>query len=332
MIELRLEIGDLADTRLAISPLLETALSLRMWHFPGYYILQLPWLRQARRDLDGLDIGLLLDLVGLRQRTVPDFLLPRPDDPVPDFAAELDRTRSTKPAKVAEDIATAHDGIPLPPTLQTALRRPARLRDQIVELLAAYWERTIAPHWPRIRGVLEADLLYRAQQMARGGHRLLFADLDPMMSWSDGRLEVQPPIPHTDTSIRVNGRGLCLIPAIFVNTPCPPINAEGPPMVVYPARGSATVWESTPPPPPQALQALLGRPKATILTLLEHPTSTTGLSRRMGVTPGAVSQHLAILRATGLVSRAPAGRTTLYTRTALAAALLSRPDPPTPWT
>lgn len=168
MIELRLEVEDLADTRFALSPLLETVLSLRIWHFPGYYVLQLPWLRKARRDLGRLDIGLLLALVGLRQRALPDFLAPRPHDPVPDFAAELDRAAMTPPSKVAADVLAAHAGLPLPPMLDSLMARPARLRDRIIELLTAYWRLVIAPHWPRMRGVLEADMLYRAQRLAYG--------------------------------------------------------------------------------------------------------------------------------------------------------------------
>lgn len=326
MIELRLDIGDLADTRFAISPLLETALSLRMWHFPGYYVLQMPWLKQARGDLDGIDIGVLLDLVGRRQRAVPDFLVQRPEDPVADFATELEAAQRTPPDKVAADVVAAYGGALLPPRLSRLLADPERLRDQIVELLDIYWERALARHWPRMRGVLEGDMLYRAQRMTRGGFRLLFADLNPLMTWSDGRLRVEQPVPHTDARIQVTGRGLCLVPALFVNTPYPPVSREGPPMVAYPARGLATVWETAPPTPARALEALIGRPKAMILELLERPASTTELARRLGVTPGAISQHLTVLRNAGLVSRAPAGRTVLYARTNLGAHLHTPPN------
>jgi hypothetical protein len=46
-----------------------------------------------------------------------------------------------------------------------------RLRDAVCELLRRYWELAIAPAWPRMRLVLEADMTYRARQLAIGGAR-----------------------------------------------------------------------------------------------------------------------------------------------------------------
>ncbi|MFC6929529.1 hypothetical protein ACFQHO_03635 [Actinomadura yumaensis] len=123
MIELRLEIEDLADTRFAVSAFNEAVLSLRVWLLPGYYALQLPWLHHARESLGGLDIAPLLALVG-PNRAVPDFLTPRPDEPVAGFDAELDRVRRVPPAKVAADIAAVHEGRPVPAVLADGLRRP----------------------------------------------------------------------------------------------------------------------------------------------------------------------------------------------------------------
>ncbi|MFC6878996.1 ArsR/SmtB family transcription factor [Actinomadura yumaensis] len=316
MIELRLEIEDLADTRFAVSAFNEAVLSLRVWLLPGYYALQLPWLHHARESLGGLDIAPLLALVG-PNRAVPDFLTPRPDEPVAGFDAELDRVRRVPPAKVAADIAAVHEGRPVPAVLADGLRRPARLRDRLAELLHAYWTATLEPHWPRMRGVLEADLLYRAQRLARGGARLLFADLHPGITWRDGVLRLELSYPHRELRIPITGRGLCLMPAVFVKTPGMPLDPGEPPTVSYPARGVATVWESAPPAGPGVLADLVGRRKAAILACLERPASTTDLARRLGVTPGAVSQHLAVLRGAGLVGRARAGRSVLYARTPL---------------
>jgi hypothetical protein len=205
----------------------------------------------------------------------------------------------------------------VPAVLEPLLARPGRLRDQLVELLEAYWSAVLARHWSRMRGVLEADLLYRAQRLAEGGARLLFADLNPAITWREGRVRMKRSIPHDGGRHPVTGRGLCLIPAVFVNTPGPPNSPDHPPMLNYPVRGSATVWHTAPPPPPGTLSALVGAPKAAILMGLELPATTTDLARRLGVTPGAVSQHLSVLREAGLVSRARVGRVVLYARTDL---------------
>ncbi|WP_420706906.1 ArsR/SmtB family transcription factor [Streptomyces sp. NRRL S-237] len=60
--------------------------------------------------------------------------------------------------------------------------------------------------------------------------------------------------------------------------------------------------------------SLGGAPEARPLGLLDEPLPTVELARRLGVTAGAVSQHLGVLYATGLVSRARHGRQVLYRR------------------
>ncbi|WP_344846162.1 winged helix-turn-helix domain-containing protein [Nonomuraea dietziae] len=67
---------------------------------------------------------------------------------------------------------------------------------------------------------------------------------------------------------------------------------------------------------------LLGRARADLLEALRSPTTTTELARALGVTPSAVSQHLGVLRESGLVARERSGRHVLYMTTALGAALL----------
>jgi DNA-binding transcriptional ArsR family regulator len=54
-----------------------------------------------------------------------------------------------------------------------------------------------------------------------------------------------------------------------------------------------------------------------MLLMLGEPVSTTELARQLGVTPGAVSQHLKVLLDAGLASRARHGRSVLYARSPL---------------
>jgi DNA-binding MarR family transcriptional regulator len=49
--------------------------------------------------------------------------------------------------------------------------------------------------------------------------------------------------------------------------------------------------------------------------MLEEPLPTVELARRLRVTPSAVSQHLQVLHATGLVTRDRDRRQVLYRRT-----------------
>jgi DNA-binding transcriptional ArsR family regulator len=317
VIELDLDVEDLVGMRFAVSPLMETVMSLRVPLLPTYFVLQMPWWRRVRGDLAGLDMRPLTSLVGVR-RWVPDFLTPRPEVPVPDFEAELELVRRTPPDKVVADITVAHAGRPVPSILR--LEDPVRLRDQIADLLAEYWQAALAPYWTRMRGVLEADMLYRARQFTRGGARLLFADLHPAVRWQAGVLRLD--VAGIDYRADVTGRGLCLMPCLFVRSTAPPISAHEPPALAYPARGIATLWENAPPTGGEALIALIGRRKAALLGCLDRPASTTDLADRLGVTPGAVSQQLGVLHDAGLVTRARVGRVVLYALTDLGTLLL----------
>lgn len=85
----------------------------------------------------------------------------------------------------------------------------------------------------------------------------------------------------------------------------------------------------TPPLAPEALTRLLGPVRATVLTLLDTPKSTTHLVALTGQALGTIGRHLKILHDAQLVERRRAGRSVLYYRTPTAEALLSAQHPPT---
>jgi DNA-binding transcriptional ArsR family regulator len=112
---------------------------------------------------------------------------------------------------------------------------------------------------------------------------------------------------------------------VFAHKPAPPVSAQEPPMLSYPSRGVATLWATTPTADASALAALLGAPRARLLGLLDEPLPTVEIARRLTVTPSAVSQHLRVLHATGLVTRARDGRHVLYRRSPLGDQLAGGP-------
>ncbi|MEU9044947.1 MULTISPECIES: ArsR family transcriptional regulator [unclassified Kitasatospora] len=333
MISFVLDVEDLADTRFALSPLHEAVLSLRVLQDPGLSALHLPWRRSVLGRLGALDTGLLMSLVA-RRRTVPDFLTPIPGSFAPGFEEELSVVRRTSPALVRRDLRLTHAPDPVPEALRVAAEGDdeavAGLRDALCELLRRYWESAIAPEWPTMRLVLEADMTYRARRLALGGARLLFADMHPDLRWRGGVLHIDRMISRH--RVAAAGRGLLLIPSVFAHKPAPPLSPEEPPSLVYPSRGVATLWDSPPaegligprgltglasPTGPSPLTALLGAPRARLLVLLAEPSATVEVARRLRVTPSAVSQHLRVLYAAGLVARARDGRHVLYRRSAL---------------
>ncbi|GAB3942781.1 DUF5937 family protein [Kribbella albertanoniae] len=323
MITYRLSVDDLADMRFACSPLLETATSLWALTEPSAHVLHLPWIRRTNAVLaDWPDRELLLALVTPQLWWMPDFLTPRPSSPLPDVRDELAQIRRTPPRQAVADVIRAYGDRPLPLVLADLCRTPRRLRDRICTAFATYWELAIEPHWPRMRTLLEADMVHRARLLARDGAAAVLTGLDPSIQFSNGVLRMRISSYQLDYESDVRGRGFWLVPTLFAKHTIAPLDPDGPPTAAYPARGIGTLWETRPEPTRRALADLLGTPRADLLMELEAPTSTVELARRRNVSPSAISQHLATLHANGLVARARAGRVVLYTRTELADRLI----------
>ena len=309
MIEWSFTPDDVARIRFAFSPLVEAVTSLIVLRAPGSHSLHLPWVRATRPLVAHLDLSELFALVPVHGDTA-DFLTPPPTSPLPDFAEELESVRATPPDRVAAELA----GVPgLPAAAAGRIRAgPHAAIARLAATLQAYWDIALAGHWPRIAALLEADVLWRSKRLAAGGAAALFEDLHETIAWRGGRLTAADPHHHSGS---LAGEGLLLVPTVMTWPGVRKMIAPYQPQLAYPARGIATMWETGPPPAPRALAALIGPTRAAILTALAEPSSTTGLAQRLHITPGAVSQHLSVLRDAGTVTRARVGRQVLYRRT-----------------
>jgi len=322
----RLDLADLATVSFACSPLQEAVLGLRHWTHPGKYVHQMPAFERMRPRFERLAGAALLRSLVASNRYIPDFLTPRPTAPFPDFHAELATVRGFDPTLLRTELERTH--LPhdraLPPLLAAGLADPPALLARIADAVEEYWEACLAPEWwPRARTVLHADIVHRSRVLAERGAAVLLPDLDGRLDWADGVLTIHRDWGDGDVDITVEGRGLVFVPTCFARGAITSISDDHPPMITYPARGQATMaGPAEPPPTPHALAQLLGAPKARLLALLDEPAATVDLARHLGVTPGAVSQHLSVLAATRLVTRARHGRLVLYSRSPLADQLL----------
>ncbi|MDT0344557.1 ArsR/SmtB family transcription factor [Streptomyces litchfieldiae] len=315
MIEIEFSREDLARTRFALSPLWEAVASIRMLKGADEQGLHAAWVHRVRHQLAAAstDFGPLFDLVPVPARSpwagsVPGFLCPPPTTPLPSLDVELATVRATPPALLR---TTAE----VPPARLAALRAdPTAGLARLAELIEAYWELALAPYWPRVLALLEGDIRYRAGRLVEGGAQHLFADLDPQVTWAGGTLHLEH---RTVRGARqLDGRGLLLVPSAFVwPRVFSVLNEPWQPSLRYPPRAVGTLWHARPAQVSEALAGVLGRSRATLLTELAAPASTTELARRTGLTPGGVSQHLTALRTAGLVSAHRAGRQVLYART-----------------
>jgi DNA-binding transcriptional ArsR family regulator len=302
--------------RFAVSGLWEVLASVRLLRDPGVPAVHRRWAGRARAGVD--ESGLLWHLVAPSGGYTPDFLTPPPSGVSPDLGRELTGLRATPPGVVRAhlDLLPADRRAALRPLHEAPVDGLARLADEI----AAYWSAAIAPDWPRMRALLDAEVQRRARRLATAGSAAILADLHPRVTWRDGKLTVDQP--HCTAPDVPDGAGLVLIPSVFVWPSVLTVTAGEVPQIAYPARGVATLWERSSR-SPDALTAVLGRGRALLLTAMATPLSTTELSRRTGITPGGVSQHLTTLRAAGLVVTHREGRSLLNARTEVAEALLA---------
>ena len=318
--EIPLAPEDLANTRLAFSPLWESVASYWVLDDPSLHALHLPWIREAAPRFAERSTPRLDALLGGR-RTYPDFLTPAPDTPLPDLEAELQRVAATPARVVREDLLAAYpdldpDG---PGPLAPFFDRPEQSVSEVADELAAYFAAFLSDDWPRMRALLESDVAYRARTLALEGPETLFTGLSPRLRWDDGVLRlvplgrIDPPsslVSHAQAG--PGGQGLLLIPSIFVKAFVFSFGANARAAIQYRARGVHQLWHPELPEASEGLEHLLGSSRARLLKQLAAPATPGELAHRLQVTPSAVSQQLGWLREAGLVLTVRRGRNRSY--------------------
>ncbi|MFC8130434.1 ArsR/SmtB family transcription factor [Streptomyces sp. NPDC057302] len=307
----------LAGSRFVVSPLAETTASLfslerRTATHPGeraWLDAHLPAYRERLAADPGLG-GLVRAALGDRTRWIADFLTPTPtgegDSSVAAFAEELARIRETPDATARAHLTVSFGG-PLP----AELLRPGGVPDRLADLLEWVWTRTVLPRWPRIRTVIEADVIARTAQLSEGGWAAALNGMRPGMRWlGESRLQVNA---HDYPPREISGALLLFVPVTpwqgWVSW-----DAADRYAVVYPCSGVLADTDRTAP-VPEPLGRLLGPARAGVLMLLAAPKSTSQLVVLTGQGLGSVGRHLRVLLDAGLVRRRRTGRSVLYFRT-----------------
>ena len=217
MIRIHLTPEDLAETRFAFSPVWEAAQSVEALEIPGKYVFHLPWIDRARQKVRGLDLEPLRVLLSYPNGYRVDFVTPPPEGPYPDFEEELERIRATPHDVVRREIGIMYPDEDMPAAARAFVHDPTAALEGLADALRAYWDATLAEYWPRLRALLEGDLLYRAKRLALEGAQGLFGDLHPAITWKDGVLSVDKRVDH---DVEPGGRGLLLVPVAFACPKC----------------------------------------------------------------------------------------------------------------
>ena len=314
MITYRFGPRDLLGVRFATSPLIEVFASFDALRRPERHAEHRPWVEWARARLDGADLSLMETASLRRSGYRPDFISPPPEQPRTTLARELDRVLRTPRARVRRELGWAYPDGPVPELDLRALTAQ----------IAWYFERVLAPHWPRIEAAIEAEFSLRGRRLAHEGAATAFAGLHPAARFAGDTLLIDRPFA---AEVALDGRGLLLVPSAFV-APHVWAMTDPPwqPAVIYPLPGAGDLWAPPARDREAALGGLLGERRAEVLTALVTPLSTLAVARRLGASPAGVSAHLKTLREAGLVTGRREGRAVLYARTPLGDALL-RPAP-----
>ncbi|MGX1541817.1 DUF5937 family protein [Streptomyces adustus] len=320
-------VDDMTRVRFSLSPLGETVYSIRMLASAERRKRHQPWADDVRAKLRTVD---LLSLRALIPPTgyIPDFLTPPPDGSGPrKITEELEMVRSTPSEHFVAEVSwmAADPGTPAAwrqeaaPLHRQMLAQPEPAIARIAEQLHTYWRLTLEPHWRRLQGGLQSDIRSRMQVIESSGAAPVFSSLHPRIAWRDQKLTVRSAYDYQED---LGGRGIVLVPSVFcgpeVLTMTPPQQS----MIVYPRPGVEELWSRYASDQPSPLAALLGGVRSAVLEALLVPASTGDLAAAIDVTPGAISQHVAVLRECDLVTSRREGRRVIHSLTETGDALV----------
>lgn len=321
MIDFQLSLDALGQTRFAYSPLAEVAASLRVLQCDQVGPVLQPWLRAVSHQLDDVDLEILSAAVPSGPYSA-HFLFLSSTDPRTGIDDQLDRLLQLSDDELHDDLAEVWEGRAVSSSAAALMAGGPDVRRRLVDAISGYWRAAIEPYWSQMRAVLDDDVSYRARQVLGGGLYDLLTDLHPEVTLEGGVLHVDKP--HLPDMSYDNAE-LTLLPSIFVWPKLIVGHGDtGQFEVFYAARGVGRVWEDArDPESADALSALLGRTRASILDRLDVPLSTSQLARQLNQSPGTVSEHLSVLRRSGLLTSWRSGRSVLYRRTPLASSIVA---------
>ncbi|MFF1698795.1 ArsR/SmtB family transcription factor [Streptomyces sp. NPDC058257] len=277
------------------------------------------WRRWARPRLS--DSARLLSPLLPPHGCSPDFLTPTHGEGETLHAAVDTLVRTPRP-RLRTDLTRVAASRRLPGWTESLARGDGAALRQLGQALHTYHLEALEPFWPRVHAQIDADRIIRLHSLLDGGTNGLLAGLGPQLRWHPPVLEVDYPV---DQDLRLDGRGITLQPSFFCwPTPITLADGELRPVLVYPIDHAMDWTHPTPLDRPDggALGPLIGHTRAAVLRAARTGSSTVELARLLEVTHPAISQHIKVLRAAGLVTTVRRAGRSLHVATAEGRALL----------
>lgn len=279
------------------------------------------WSKAVRAALDPDDVTLLRGVYGPRHpRVVPDRLLPRPDRFAVSFEDELERIAAVEPDDLVAELASEDllDSVWAP-----AARAPARWLQQYLAALRRAWT-GVEQLWDRAAPLVEREVERIGVALATGTFAHVMDGLHPRGHVKDDRLHLG----WVDGPVTLH-RELIMVPMLIGPRASLTSMDQGRMCyLAYPLPGARRLTVKTTAAvgsagSPDALCALLGRPRAQILRQLDHPMTAGGLAAEMRLSPSAMTHHITALERAGLVHRERVGQHVHVHRTARGGTLLA---------
>ncbi|MGH3258056.1 MAG: ArsR/SmtB family transcription factor [Streptosporangiaceae bacterium] len=215
----------------------------------------------------------------------------------------------------------------LPEAAWAVAETAGQARFELAQAARAAHRALVAPYWRRIQACLHAEQVARSRVLALGGPERLLASIQgELIRWRPPVLEVHM---CGDVDLHLEGRGLVLVPSVFVGAVPSlhqnPNDVMAAPVLVLPVADERVrnghLWDG-PKDRTIALAALVGRNRAAVLSAIAEGGTTTEVASRVGISLAAASQHASVLRSAGLIITRRQGSSVLHVLTPLGAELL----------
>ncbi|MBG0566734.1 helix-turn-helix domain-containing protein [Actinoplanes aureus] len=253
------------------------------------------------------------------QGFVPDFVTPL--EGLTSIEDGLEAIRSTPAKRIRAEVSAAYAHTPVSAARRRFASADPLVLGALVDAMRSYFHRVLAPDWPALNRTHRQVVSEAASRYALSGAEGVLTGLHQAIRWRAPVLEVDA---WQAGEVRLGGHGLILVPSPFAGPrPRVLVAPDRPALVVYPVE-PATVPDSrrTTPDP---LAGLLGRTRTAVLIHAAGPGrhTTSSIARQVGISVSSSSEHLAALRAAGLVSSRRDGGAVVHQATALSRDLVS---------
>lgn len=279
-----------------------------------------PWRRMVAAALTRRDLAALHPVYDARCQVIPDCALPLPETGSSSAGEALAALAETHPEVLTEQLR-AEFGASLPLPWRAVEARPRRWLRAYADALTRA-ARAAAPIWHEATALIEREVERVGVAVVNGSVRALLATLHPQLRLNGDCLSV-PRRSQADEHLHLSPRGLTLVPMVC-GTHSRLVARDGSAItgLGYPVPGLDRLLSGDRT-TSHGLAALVGPPRSRLLSALDRPAHAGTLADVLEAVPSAVTHHLGVLEAAGLIVRERSGRRVVVRRTARGSALLA---------